>query len=588
VNVKRYLTTGQAVCRITGKNTQIPDPEWYEIPSTSQLSVDFTDNIPKALYQKYGLSLFEGVGSRISLESASKKRKPEINRSTTTATTTTTTTSAANVTESGSSRKKLKTTHNSDIEPLNSRDRHYLNIRDTIAPFNSTSIVFGSRKQSHNQQHHQQRDNHNKDKTSGAGRGSQLTKTKPAPRKNPFGRPFGGKFSRQTNNNNNNNNNLNTNDKDDDESENNAVTNDGDSQSLYPAGLETDRLTEEDRRVWNREMNRINSITLKSENLGNVINDEYDDGDDNNDASHTAIVAKAEDDETTFQYFSILSNVTKLNVLYTKARENSFLGLKSNRIRESQQILRKLFYSDERKHIVQTKALSKKHKCVKELYQYYSNKLSSAVVLEKEGRDGTWYLDILEGLPIVAKYYSMGNLIDADGNDGEEPGVRVTNLIERDYASLKENKSFVQFFGELCWLQWNVICASPFGMASHKKYSIGQSEQNMSSSSSSLPVLSQQQQKVGGPSIVTDSCVNFTNCCLSVLYDTIGGQIISGNVVIPNLRYTTEHAPPITEVAKYGFKKKMLTKGVTQRTAAYKSLRSVDLFDTLCKFDFNK
>jgi hypothetical protein len=224
-------------------------------------------------------------------------------------------------------------------------------------------------------------------------------------------------------------------------------------------------------------------------------------------------------------------------------------------------------------------------------------------------------LDVMQCLPLIAKYYrpesnsrdefalryqNERSVDDDDGDCDDDDDDDNDNDDNDDEANaygktgtVPKDQRFVEFFEELCWLQWNVVCASPFGMEAHRRSRSPSTSESGSRRSTKLSAAT------GGGG---DHNLNRSNCCLSTLYDLTSGQIVCGKVVVPKLSYAKRYAPPITDIVKYGFKKKMLTKGVNQRTAAYKSLLSAEPhqgggggggggegeFRSLCNFDFSR
>jgi hypothetical protein len=322
-------------------------------------------------------------------------------------------------------------------------------------------------------------------------------------------------------------------------------------------------------------------------------------------------------------YFRMESNVSRLNLLHYKANQNHLLGTKEERAEESSYIITKLFtkanidyahyrHRNSRYYKGQDKPIDKQAKCVRELYQFHLARITET---------GCTHIDILEGLAIIAKYYASDFIVPlSDLPVGTGASVsssnKSRNLTEDRLTTQKERREeresrerieeeqeelniiasskacephFVAFYSELCWLQWCVICASPRGLIESSEM-VTQNEKNMGDAiihdksllSTSCPPtkktfnLSQQQQ----PS------VDFTNCCLAVLYDMIDGTVVNGKMVIPKVDYISRNALIIKDITSYGFKKNRLTKGINQRTLAYGSLSDSDEFTLLCNFDF--
>jgi hypothetical protein len=350
-------------------------------------------------------------------------------------------------------------------------------------------------------------------------------------------------------------------------------------------------------------------------------------------------------DKEAQSYFNSRSNVADLSDLFAKAKQNPLLGDKDTIREKSEQIIEALFYSEERRKITRIDIQNKQQRCIKELYQAYSASMSSLPRRETIGtspeekdfsnddasdvvpliKPGRPMIDFMDALSIVSKHYNPNHIKalrkmksglrdracneDADdgyddvvssyaggGSNEKEKETRRTNDSEADPLSptsppapfvfevkatrVPENLDFIAFFSDLCWLQWNVICASPFGMDVGNRYAF-----NRRTEDGARQI--QRPSANGFADGFQDFTVSYENCCLSVLYDLIVGLVIGDKLVIPRIDFVKTYVPPITDITKYGFKKKMLTRGVNQRTAAYKTMQSSDSFELLCKFDFS-
>lgn len=501
VDMSYYRTTKKMKCKITNRLTLLPPSEFFDTPSFSHSTPETSkDIISKFVERHKGASETKKVaflGRSFGDDLRKRKREP----------------SPARDVMNGKDVSNIATNNCLDIEG-------YLNVKDTIAPFNSTMIAPQNpsktlSKRNKNARNLGQRSGNRRagfTKINGGG-GNKRRKKHGILR----GQPTRSNLSTMY-----------------------CVDNadgklGGDYYSKTDPIIKTDRIT---------------NVSFPIFTEGNYNGDE------------TPYIVH--EDEVVFAYFSKPSNNAQSNMLFSKASNNYFFGTKEERLQESIEIATKLFYSPERQRRLQAANLNKQLRCSKELYQHYVSTVEAC-----KASEGVPHIDLMDYLPIVAKHYGPG--LELHAKEVEE-------------ALKIKNEKFLRFFSELCWLQWAVVCASPHGIGSHMKYN-------------RVPVTSEEDKLHNRKKVLStaeiganyslENCINFTNCCLSVLYDMIGGQIVGkSKVVIPKVHYVSKYAPPITDITKYGFRKKMLTCGISQRTMAYTSLFDQHQFELLCKFDF--
>jgi len=236
-----------------------------------------------------------------------------------------------------------------------------------------------------------------------------------------------------------------------------------------------------------------------------------------------------------FTFFLVSSNSANWTNLQKVSMQNMQLGTKEGRRQQCDQLLNNLFYSKSRITNIENQTLNHCNMLIKQLY--YKHMLS----IESLPTTQVGHLNMLTTLAVVHNY--------VDGCSTET--LRLLNM--------GPCATFKAFYANMCWLQWMVICA-------HAKLS-----------------------KTANATTSNSAPVDFISICLAVLYDMAGGGFSMNNdrVIIPKVHYASQCAPPVSDIVKYGYYKKMLTSGITQRTHAYLGLIEQDLYDKLYPLNFN-
>ncbi len=245
-----------------------------------------------------------------------------------------------------------------------------------------------------------------------------------------------------------------------------------------------------------------------------------------------------------------------LAALFRKASSHPCVGDKKNRATEAKAMVRNLFYGTERRDKIKEQTYSHHLECAKAIYRNHCAQLETFKRRPCEFRA----LDVLEHLPTVFSYYNSAN------------------FHHMELLKLSPSESFVDFFGEMCWLQWCVVCAG--SKVREERARRATSEPSLRSAGKGKASSTGKKEKT--------QILDFSNCALALLYDLVHGFHFGdpSSTVVPKLDYAFKYAPPPGEISRYGYEKKNLTCGMAQRTLAYKTLQDEGLFRELYKVHF--
>ena len=216
----------------------------------------------------------------------------------------------------------------------------------------------------------------------------------------------------------------------------------------------------------------------------------------------------------------------KLRALFKRAEKNRFSGNRIQRKQASEKLLDRLLYCEtkRRRSVVNDDAP------LEELHRALMANLSS---IRRE--DG------------LANIIGLVEFVSSRLNENAE---WISDAAES--AIPTKDRDMVDFFADVCWIQWCVICASPYGENAHETFSPGRKTKKQPSTGQ----------------------LNYVNCCLAVLYDMADGYVVDGRLLIPKIAHVCKHVPPMSDLPKHGYRKTHLTSGIGQRTACYKSFRN--------------
>lgn len=164
---------------------------------------------------------------------------------------------------------------------------------------------------------------------------------------------------------------------------------------------------------------------------------------------------------------------------------------------------------------------------------------------------------------------------------------------------LKKNERFVEYFKEMCWLQWCVVCSTAYvknicGGTGGSDAGGGVSRSARDDDDDVVVVSrinssdlqrngsrkrKRQQRQRGAGSL------NYVNNCVAVFYDMIDGYNYKGRVMIPPCEYVRKVAPPLDQLPDYGYSKKTYTVGTQQKNRAYCSMNKKTM-EMTCNFKF--
>lgn len=284
----------------------------------------------------------------------------------------------------------------------------------------------------------------------------------------------------------------------------------------------------------------------------------------------SSIFPSANFKEPIFDYF-INTNVPKVyNTLFAKANQCNILGVKEDRMNDAETVVCNLLYNDHRMLKYKEAINAKRTECSTELAQLYLSQL-------KDPNNQTGVLNMKEGYDLIVRIM-----------EGDELG-RCCDF----EPVLERNEAFIEYFKEMCWLQWCVVCASGYVDNLLKKPgSNGESEtrsknqnqqrrlhRNNSSNKSYRNSSSHHQHhqcSVG---------VNYVNNCIAVFFDMVSGCYCNDMLMIPSSKYVQMVAPPLNQLPDYGHQKKTYTNGTQQKNTAYCSIPT-ELMKMMCDFKF--
>ena len=262
-------------------------------------------------------------------------------------------------------------------------------------------------------------------------------------------------------------------------------------------------------------------------------------------------------DEFIFGYFWDPGNVANLDGLFHEASRSPFLGEEKNRLLEARTIAERLFYGEDRKDKIKYETYANHRVCVNEVYRFCCAKLETG----KSRPLDFGGLDVLEFVPLIAKHF------------------RAANFEHQELLGLPPSVAFVEFYAKMCWVQWCLVCLSA-----------NSTFERPSNANSSEILTGQKNNKGANP--------NYPGCCITTMYDLSNGFFFGSPTcsMIPKTDYVEKYGPSMSEISAYGYKKKMLTVGMMQRTRAYRRLAETgDLqkvykvyFEELTKFDPKK
>jgi len=271
-------------------------------------------------------------------------------------------------------------------------------------------------------------------------------------------------------------------------------------------------------------------------------------------------------EEKILQYFEKVNVNKEFYLLFTKSAQCPLLGEKKNRLIEAEGILNDLIYSNNRVKKFNEALNLKRTECNTELAQLYMSQLRD------EKNDGT--LNLKEGYDLIVRIMESSR-----------------NGYYCDFEPvLEKHIKFIRYYKEMCWLQWCVVCASDHMDNIMKKKTPADFKrqrplQNNNNRPGERNVKKAEQTNTFSNHQQCANTITYSNNCLAVFYDMVGGYYYKGCVMIPPCKYVQEVAPPLNQLPDYGYLKKNYTNGTQQKNMAYCSISKQKL-KMMCDFKF--